>query len=57
MANLTVNIIYVLILVTLIVFLDFKYLRYEFWTRLIVNISIVLVFVIFYYLFLANLKN
>ncbi len=57
MANLTINIIYVLILISLTVFLDFKYLRYEFWTRLIVNILIVLVFVAFYYLFLANLKN
>ncbi len=57
MANLTVNIIYALIAVALIVFLDFKYLRYEFWTRLIVNILIVLVFAVFYYLFLVNLKN
>jgi hypothetical protein len=55
MANLTVNIVYVLIAVALIVFLDFTYLRYEFWERLIVNILIVLVFAVFYYLFLVNL--
>lgn len=57
MANLTVNIVYVLILVALIVFIDFTYLRHEFWERLIVNILIVLVFVAFYYLFLFNYKN
>jgi len=57
MANLAVNIIYVLIAIALIVFLDFKYLRYEFWMRLTVNILIVLVFGIFYYLFLVNLKS
>ena len=57
MANLAVNIIYVLIAIALIVFLDFKYLRYEFWMRLTVNILIVLVFGIFYYLVLVNLKS
>ncbi len=57
MANLTVNIVYVLILIALIVVVDFTYLRHEFWERLIVNILIVLVFVVFYYLFLVNLKN
>ena len=55
MANLAVNIVYVLILAALIVFLDFTYLRHEFWERLIVNILIVLVSVVFYYLFLVNL--
>ena len=55
MANLIVNIIYVLIAAALIVFLDFKYLRYEFWKRLIVNIIIVIVFVAFYYI--LNLGN
>jgi hypothetical protein len=55
MANLTINIVYVLILVALIFFIDVTYLRHEFWERLIVNILIVLVSVVFYYLFLANL--
>jgi hypothetical protein len=55
MANLMVNILYVLLFVVIIVFLDFKYLRTEFLKRLIVNILIVLVAVVFYYLFLVNL--
>ena len=55
MANLIVNIIFVLIMAALIVFIDFKYLRYDFWKRLIVNVLIVLVALAFYYLFLVNL--
>jgi hypothetical protein len=55
MANLTVNILYVILFIVIVVFLDFKYFRYEFWKRLIVNILIVLVAVAFYYLFLSNL--
>ncbi len=55
MANLIVNIIYVLIYAALIVFIDLKYLRYDFWKRLIVNILIVIVAVALYYLFLVNL--
>lgn len=55
MANLIVNMIYVLIAVALIVFLDLKYFRYDFWKRLIVNIIIAIVFAVFYYLFLVNL--
>ena len=55
MANLIINIIYVIIFAAIIVFLDLKYFRYEFWKRLIVNILIVLVFAVFYYLFLVNL--
>jgi hypothetical protein len=55
MVNILVNIVYVIIFIAIIVFLDFKYLRYEIWKRLIVNILIVLVAVSFYYLFLVNL--
>ena len=55
MANLIVNIVYVLLFVAIIVFLDFKYLRFEFWKRLIVNILVVLVALALYYLFLVNL--
>jgi len=55
MVNLTVNILYVILFVVIIVFLDFKYFRYEFMKRLIVNILIVLVAVVFYFLFLSNL--
>jgi hypothetical protein len=55
MANLIVNILYVILFMAIVIFLDFKYFRYEFWKRLIVNILIVLVAVAFYYLFLVNL--
>ena len=55
MADLVINIVYVLIAVAVIVFLDFKYLRYDFQKRLTTNIIVVLVFVVFYYLFLVNL--
>ena len=55
MADLIINIIYVLIAVAVIVFLDFKYFRYDFFKRLTVNIVVVLVFAAFYYLFLVNL--
>ena len=55
MADLVINIVYVLIAVAVIVFLDFKYLRYDFQKRLTANIIVVLVFAAFYYLFLVNL--
>jgi hypothetical protein len=55
MANLIVNIIYVIVAIILVFYVDFKYFRYVFWKRLIVNILIVLVFATFYYLFLVNL--
>lgn len=55
MANLIVNIIFVILFVSVIIFLDFKYFRYEFWKRLIVNILVVLVALTLYYLFLINL--
>ena len=55
MANLIVNIIYVLIAVALIVFIDLRYVRESLWKRFIVNIIIFLVFVAFYYLFLVKL--
>jgi len=54
-AKLLINIIYVIIYASIIVFIDFKYLRYQFWKRLIVNILIVLIAVIIYFLFINNL--
>lgn len=53
--NSIVTILYVLLLVGLIIFLDLKYLKYDFKKRLIVNILIFLVFAAFYMLFLNNL--
>jgi hypothetical protein len=55
MANLTINILYVLFAVFIIVFLDYKYFRYNFIKRLIANIIVAIVFAVFYYLFLLNL--
>ncbi len=55
MANLIINIVYVLIFAAIIVFLDIKYFRYEIWKRLLVNILVVLIAVALYYLFLVNL--
>ena len=55
MANLTVNILYVILFVFIIVFLDFKYFRNDLLKRLIVNVLIVLVAVAIYYMFLVNL--
>lgn len=55
MANLMVNIAYVLVFVAIIIFLDFKYLRNDLWKRLMVNILVVVVAVVIYYLFLVNL--
>jgi hypothetical protein len=54
-ANLMVNIVYVLIFAALIIFLDFKYFKNDFLKRLIVNIIIVLIAVAIYYQFLVNL--
>lgn len=55
MANLMINISYVILALVIVVFLDFKYFKHDFWKRLIVNIIIVLVFTAFYYLFLISL--
>jgi len=55
MANKLVDIVYIILFIGLIVFLDFTYLSHDFWIRLIVNILIVLVAVVLYYLFLVNL--
>jgi hypothetical protein len=55
MANLLFNILFVIVFVCVILFLDFKYFRYDFWKRLIVNILVVIVAFTIYYLFLVNL--
>ena len=55
MANLTVNILYVIIFVFIIVFLDLKYFRDDFLKRLIANVLVVLAAVAIYYMFLVNL--
>ena len=48
------TVLYVLALVGIVVGVDILFFRHEFWTRLIVNIGIVLVFVAFYFRFLKR---
>ena len=55
MANKLVDIVYIILFISIIVFLDFTYLRYDFFLRLIVNILIVLAAVVFYILYLNKL--
>jgi len=46
--------LYVLLMVTLIVGVDFLFLRDQFWLRLVANIGIVLAFGVFYLTVLRN---
>lgn len=46
--------LYVIAMIAIIVSVDFLFLRHHFWVRLIVNIGIALVFVVFYLRFLKN---
>jgi hypothetical protein len=46
--------LYVVAMVVIIVGVDFLFLRDRFWERLAVNIGIVLVFAVFYFLFLRR---
>ena len=55
MANKLVDVIYIILFISIIVFLDFTYLRNEFFLRLIVNILIILGAVVFYILYLNKL--
>jgi hypothetical protein len=47
-------VLYVLALVAVVVGVDVLFLRHYFWTRLIVNVGIVLVFAAFYLWFLKR---
>jgi hypothetical protein len=55
MANIYVNIVFVLLFVAVIVFVDMKYFRDNFFKRLVANVLIVLVALAIYFLFLINL--
>ncbi|UDL89119.1 hypothetical protein LGH82_29260 [Mesorhizobium sp. PAMC28654] len=46
--------LYVVAMVVIIVGVDFLFLRDRFWERLAVNIGIVVVFAVFYFLFLRR---
>ncbi len=50
----SINIIYVLIMVATIIIVDIFKFRNQFWERLIVNISIVLVYLTFYFIFIKT---
>jgi membrane protein implicated in regulation of membrane protease activity len=47
-------VLYVLAMVALVVGVDVLFFRHQFWVRLIVNVGIVLVFVLFYSRFLKR---
>jgi hypothetical protein len=46
--------LYALAMVAVIVGVDFLFFRHRFWERLIVNIGIVLVFIVFYFRFFSR---
>jgi hypothetical protein len=46
--------LYVLAMVAVVVGVDIFFLRYHFWARLLINVGIVLVFVVFYFRFLKR---
>jgi type IV secretory pathway VirB2 component (pilin) len=47
-------VLYVVVLITVVVGVDFLFFRNQFWERLIANIGIVMVFAAFYLRFLKN---
>ena len=47
-------VIYILVLIAVIVGVDFLFLKDRFWLRLIVNIGIVLVFAVVYFVFFKS---
>jgi uncharacterized membrane protein YfcA len=47
-------VLYVLAMVGIVVGVDVLFLRHQFWLRLIINVGIVLVFVVFYFRFLKG---
>jgi hypothetical protein len=49
-----VLVVYVLAMVALIVGVDVLFLRHQFWPRLMVNVGIVLVFGVCYFIFLRK---
>ena len=49
-----VTVIYVVLLISVIISVDFLFFKREFWERLMVNIGIVLVFIAFYLRFLKT---
>ncbi len=55
MANLIINIFYVLLALIIVVFLDFRYFKNDFQKILTTNILIFIVFAAVYYIFLSNL--
>jgi hypothetical protein len=54
MSRQVVVVLYALAMAAVIVGVDFMFLRNRFWERLTVNIGIVLVFAVFYWMFLRR---
>ena len=54
MGSRAANVLYVLAMVAVVVGVDVLFFRHQFWARLLVNIGIVLVFVLFYFRFLKR---
>jgi uncharacterized membrane protein YozB (DUF420 family) len=52
--NKALVVLYVLVMVALIVSVDVLFLRHQFWPRLAVNVGIVAVFGVVYFLFLKR---
>ncbi|MCL5113221.1 MAG: hypothetical protein M1554_01935 [Patescibacteria group bacterium] len=50
----TINIIYVLAMVSTVVLVDILFFRHKFWERLVANVGIILVYVAFYFSFIKN---
>lgn len=48
------NVLYIVLLVTVVVVVDVLFFRNHFWERLIANVGIVLVFAAFYFRFLKR---
>jgi hypothetical protein len=53
-ASKAVIVIYVVVLIAVVVGVDVLFLRHHFWPRLLVNIGIVLLFGVCYFLFLRR---
>jgi hypothetical protein len=54
MGKTTINIIYILVMVTSVVAVDILFFRHHFWERLMSNIGIILIYAAFYLAFIKS---
>lgn len=47
-------VLYVVLMAAIVVVVDVLFFRHQFWERLLANIGVVLVFVVFYFIFLRR---